>query len=79
MVRDLAVTFETGKPDAAAFEFDSDDIEIAVIMGTASISVDINAIYEFVMDHDIHDLFLSTPKIFARMPARRSDEFTTRS
>ena|SRR5436190_20412581 len=79
MVRRLAVTFETRKPLAAAFEFDSDDVEIAVIVSTSSLGVDINAIYEFVMDQDRHDLFLNTPKIFARRPARLSDEFTTRS
>lgn len=58
MVRDLAVTFKTRKPLSAAFEFDRDNVQITVIVYTACLAVDINAIHNFVMDHEFHFISL---------------------
>ena len=64
MVGDLAVTFETREPSAAAFEFDRDDIEIAVIVGTSSLGVDINAADDKAMLNKLH--FLRTRLFLAQ-------------
>ena len=48
------MTFETGKPFVAAFEFDGDDVEIAVIMSTAGLRVNIDAVDGLAMQNNIH-------------------------
>ena len=49
MIRDLAMTLETRKPPAAAFEFDRDDIQFGLEMRASSFGVDIDAKYVFTM------------------------------
>ena len=54
MIGELGVAFKTRKPLATAFEFDGDNVEIAVIMGAAGLGVEINTIYNLVMDYELH-------------------------
>jgi hypothetical protein len=56
VICDLAVTFETREPPAAALKFDRDDIEIAAIVGTASVSVDLDTVYFFAMDQELQSI-----------------------
>ena len=54
VICDLSVTFKTRKPPAATFEFDRDDVRIAVIVSAASFGVDVDTVYDFAMHNDVH-------------------------
>ena len=48
------VAFKTRKPPFTAFEFDRNNVEIGVIVGTACLSVDADTGYFFAMYSDRH-------------------------
>jgi hypothetical protein len=52
VIGDFTVAFVTGKPPLAALEFDRNYIQIAMIMGTARLSINLNAIYVFAMNYE---------------------------
>ena len=54
VICDLAVTFETWKPPAAAFEFDRNYVQIAVIVRAASFGVDVDTVYDFAVHNEVH-------------------------
>lgn len=54
MIRDLMMAIKAWKPFTAAFEFDGDDVQLAVIVNTAGLRVNINAVDGLAMHNNFH-------------------------
>ncbi len=74
MIRDLAVTLVAGKPSPTAFEPDSDYVQIAVVMGTAGLRIDIDAVNFLAVNREHHALACAHQSLYGldqllRVPA----------
>lgn len=51
MRRMFRVTLVTRKPLLAAFEFDGDDVNVAVVVRTSGLIINVRSIYLYVVNH----------------------------
>jgi len=51
MIRMFRVALETRKPLPAAFEFDGDDVNIAIVMRTSRLTINVSPKYLYVVNH----------------------------